>query len=354
MSRRVYSKDIKLQVVALKERGTAQKDISNQLNIDKSVVSRILSRYESRGFVDNRPKTGRPRKTTPREDRKIVRKLKKEPLLSAKRVKNDLNLDVSTRTVQRRCVENKLLSFRVAKKPFISKKNRLDRLEFANNHLDWSIQKWKTVLFSDESKFNLKGSDGSQRVRRPIGERLKPRYCSGTVKHGGGHVMVWGAFSGQGIGPIHRIEGLMDRFMYKDILQDIMLPFAEEEMPLRWTFQQDNDPKHTSKLVKKWFTSNNITVMKWPAQSPDLNPIENLWEIVYKNLPEKNFSNRDQLFQALVNEWNGIPQTVIDKLIQSMPRRCASVIKNNGYSTKYQPFETIILFTIKFLTFLNL
>lgn len=84
----------------------------------------------------------------------------------------------------------------------------------------------------------------------------------------------------------------MDRFMYTNILKDVMLPHAEEEMPLRWRFQQDNDPKHTSRHCKTWLQQNAIEVLDWPAQSPDLNPIENLWEIVNSKINRENCSTK--------------------------------------------------------------
>lgn len=127
----------------------------------------------------------------------------------------------------------------------------------------------------------------------------------------------------------------MDRFMYRDILRDVMLPYVEEKMPLRFKFQQDNDPKHSSKVLKQVFNDEQIPVLKWPSQSPDLNPIENLWEIVDRKLRTRTYSNKDDLLAGLQEQWVNLDMNIIDKLIESMPRRCQAVIDNNSYFTKY-------------------
>lgn len=100
---------------------------------------------------------------------------------------------------------------------------------------DWSLLKItvtghiKKVVFSNESKFNLFRSDGIAYVRHPVGKRLNIKYISLTVKHGGGSIQVWGCFSGYGMGPLFRINGIMDRFLSKDILQNQMIPYLEEK-----------------------------------------------------------------------------------------------------------------------------
>lgn len=172
-------------------------------------------------------------------------------------------------------------------------------------------------------------------VRRGKGKRLDPRNCKMSYKHGGGGIMVWTCFSGSRVGPFHKIDGIMDGFMYKDILESEMLPYTEWNMPLRWVFQHDNDPKHTSKLVKDYLKDTGIEVLDWPAQSPDLNPIENLFAILKRSVSGQRFRNKEDLFQTQKMEWNNIPVSTINNLIASMPRRCAEVIKNKGSYTKY-------------------
>ena len=120
--------------------------------------------------------------------------------------------------------------------------------KFAKEHMVWPITKWRNILWTDERKVLRFGSKGRrQYVRRPPCTEYRNQYTVKTVKHGGGKIMVWGCFSYHGPGPIYRIPGIMDQQEYVNILERIMLPWAEDEMPLKWVFQQDNYPKHTSK-----------------------------------------------------------------------------------------------------------
>ena len=125
--------------------------------------------------------------------------------------------------------------------------------------MNWSREQWSKVLFSDESKFMLFGSDGIRYVRRPKSHRNDPKYQLPTVKHGGGNVMVWGYFNRDFIGPIHLID---EQKYVQDIIKDVMLPPAKDKMPRGWIFQQDNDPKHTSTLVKDFFKTKKIRLME--------------------------------------------------------------------------------------------
>ena len=104
-------------------------------------------------------------------------------------------------------------------------------MKFTKQHVHKDLSFWQNVLWTDESKFNRFGSDGKQYVRCPQNQELSLRYTLKTVKHGGGNGIVWGSFSWCRVGPLHRIQGTIDQHMYKEILKNVMLPYAEENLP---------------------------------------------------------------------------------------------------------------------------
>ena len=103
----------------------------------------------------------------------------------------------------------------------------------------------------------------------------------------------------------------------------------------RWRFQQDNDPKHTSRVAKKFLEENFPEVMDWPSNSPDLNPIENLWGIVKNRVEKRMPNNICELQQYMTEEWEKIPDEFLTNLIRSMCDRCQLVIDSNGERIDY-------------------
>ena len=338
-SRKEYSEDFRVAVVKALSRDLSQAQVSIQFDVPQQYVSRWNQAYKHRGTLKSKARPGRPRKTGTRVDSLIKRKAVANPPLTAIAINDDLRanygVELDVTTVRRRLRDVGLTARRPSRKPLVSAKNRQARVVFAKKYLNWTTEDWARVLWSDESKFNLFSSDGIQYVRRPVNQRDNIRYQVPTVKHGGGNVMVWGCFSRKEVGPLCRIQGKMDRFVYRSILAEHMISYAEENLPAGWVFQQDNDPKHTSKLVREFFGTHSVEVLDWPSQSPDLNPIEHMWEELERRVRAQNYSNLDDFFEALKKEWAQIPRSRNEKLIESMPRRCEAVIRANGYATKY-------------------
>lgn len=111
--------------------------------------------------------------------------------------------------------------------------------------------------------------------------------------------MAWSFMSRHGVGPVVQIHGRMDMEMYKDILKHHMEPNADDNMPLSYTFQQDNDPKHTSRVVKQCLSETIVNVMEWPPQNPDLNPIEHLWGDVKNAKSQQKFGSFNELWTVV-------------------------------------------------------
>lgn len=191
------------------------------------------------------------------------------------------------------------------KNPLISDINFKKRFEFAKLHKNDDIDFWKRVIFSDESKFNIFGYDGKQRLWRKPNAAMAIQNLLPTVKHGGGSVMVWGCMSIAGVGNLVFIDTAMNLYVYLNILK-ANLKTSANKMGLsgKWIFQQDNDPKHTSLIVTEWLLFNVPKQLHSPPQSPEMNPIENLWDELDRRVRKNKISNKEDLKKALADEWN--------------------------------------------------
>ncbi len=132
------------------------------------------------------------------------------------------------------------------------------------------------------------------------------------------------------------IKSTVNAAIYQEILEHFMLPSADKLYgDADFIFQQDLAPAHTAKGTKSWFNDHGVTVLDWPANTPDLNPIENLWGIVKRKMRDTRPNNADDLKATVKAAWASIPPQQCHKLITSMPRRIEAVIKAKGAPTKY-------------------
>uniref|UniRef100_A0A8C2KV30 Tc1-like transposase DDE domain-containing protein n=1 Tax=Cyprinus carpio TaxID=7962 RepID=A0A8C2KV30_CYPCA len=150
-------------------------------------------------------------------------------------------------------------------------------------------------------------------------------------------LMVWGCMSACGMGSLHIWKGTINAERYIQVLEQQMLPSRRRLFQGRpyFVFQHDLAPAHSAKTTGKWFTDHGITVLNWPANSPDLNPIENLWDIVKRKLRDARPNTLDELKAAIEASWASITPQQCHRLIASMPRRIEAVISAKGFPTKY-------------------
>uniref|UniRef100_A0A3B4UQ54 Tc1-like transposase DDE domain-containing protein n=1 Tax=Seriola dumerili TaxID=41447 RepID=A0A3B4UQ54_SERDU len=210
------------------------------------------------------------------------------------------------------------------------------RLAFANDHLDKEEDFWSSVLWSDETKIELFGHNDVSFIWRRKGEAFNPKNTIPTVKHGGGNIMLWGCFSANAPGSLITVNSTMKKEQYIKMLNNNIRQSAEKlGFGHQWTFQHNNDPKHTAKVVKKWLADKNINVLQWPSQSPDLNPIENLWRELKIRVMARRPSNLKELELIAKDEWAKIPVETCKKLVSNYRKRLIAVIANKGFSIDY-------------------
>ncbi len=169
-------------------------------------------------------------------------------------------------------------------KPLLNNRQRQKRLTWAKDKKDWTAAEWSKVMFSDESKFCISFGNQGPRVWRKRGEAQNPRCLRSSVKFPHS-VMVWGVMSSAGVGPLCFLRSKVNTAVYQEVLEHFMLPAADQLYgDADFIFQQDLAPAHSAKATSTWFKDHGFPVLNWPANSPDLNPIENLWVIVKRKM----------------------------------------------------------------------
>lgn len=327
-------------ILRLHAEGKSLSEIGKIVSKSRYTVRSVINRFKGKKNLDSKPRTGRPRKLNDKEQRCVVKFVKKDPTITsssiATQLKNQFDKTVTPRTVQNVLREAGYNSRVPRKKPYISKTNQRKRIEFAREHQNKDLDFWRTVIFSDESKFNIFRCDGRISVWRKPNTELERRNMLPTVKHGGGGVLVWGCMAASGVGELVFIEEIMDKMLYLNILKNNLSKSAEKlGLAGNYYFQQDNDPKHTAHIVREWILYNTPHTLKTPPQSPDLNPIEHLWDALDKRIRTHDIGSKAQLKQALTEEWAKIGPELTTNLVTSMPNRLKEVIKRKGFPTHY-------------------
>ena len=303
--------------------------IASKLNTTKSTVSRHIATWKACTTVEEKKPQGRPPKITPRERTFLGQCVAAQEQPTSKSLVSALltsrNVEVTPQTVRNHL---KTLGYKNSlpkKIPLITHVQQQNRLQWCIKHQQYN---WKTVWFSDETYFEINRS--TTLVWHKKGEKPNIPKSKFVVK-----IMCWGAISMHFKPNLAIVDTTMNAERYIETLQGYLLHQNSHFDKRKHVFQQDNATCHTATAVKNIFSAKKRTVLAWPANSPDLNPIENIWSILKQNVEKHKVTTKKQLIDAIQLEWGKLSIDLIRKTIESMPKRIKEVIENQGKKCSY-------------------
>ncbi|KAH0817872.1 hypothetical protein GEV33_004919 [Tenebrio molitor] len=292
--------------------------------------------HQTKGYT-RRVGSGRKRSTIARDDHFLTLTILRNRDTTAVKAQNELQkvqgVAVSERTVRIRLEEDGLSARTLAHCLLLTREHRVARLLIAHEHRNWGIEEWGRILFTDESRFCRRFLDGHQRVWRRTCKRVAQCNFVSGISFGSGSIMVWGGISMEARTELVVVNGgamTANRYI-RDILEPHVVPFAPF-IGNDSILMHDNARPHIAQIVNEYLDPVEIHHMIWPARSPDLNPIEHVWDMVGRRVKVRTPApaNLRDLSAAVIQEWQEIDQAVIQDLFEGMPRRMEAVIQARG------------------------
>ncbi|GBL86293.1 Transposable element Tcb2 transposase [Araneus ventricosus] len=282
------------------------------------VVCNLWKQFQDTGFIERKPGQGRPRATTATEDRYLSIISRRNRGDATSQLSRDLyaatGTHVSRVTVSKRLHETGLFARRPGVCVPLTSSNRRVRLAWCREHIDWSMDQWETVLSTDESRFSLNTDSQRTFIWREPGTRYLPSNAREIDHYGGGGLMVWAGIMLDGRTPLHVFERCtVTGVRYRDEILEPYVRLFRCAVGPEFILMADNARPHTALLVDEFLESRHIRRVDWPAGSPDLNPIEHIWDALGRAIATCNPPSRTikKMKTALLNEWDQLPQELV-------------------------------------------
>lgn len=330
----------RVAVIQLFRARVKSKEISQLTGVSLRTVQRICSTWVFEGRLATNKPGGSKKKFTPRMYRHLSfliardRKQTKAEIFARFR---EIYGKISDSTIKRALRKLQLFRKPCRKRQILSAKHRRARLAWTRNRRGLNMDYWQKVIFSDECKVKI-GEDGRIWVWSRSGEGYRPDLYGEEPKSPKLSVMIWGCISYNGVGTIYLTQDNINAAHYRQIIDDKLWPVISKEFPAgNCVFQQDNCSIHTAHLIKDYFKNEGISLLPWPAKSPDLNIIENLWFILKQKIKRNivHIRTLSDLEYVIIKCWREISLVYVRNLYKSIPRRLRSVQINKGHLTRY-------------------
>ena len=330
--------ETRARVVHLNQEGHSYKDIQKRLaeeGISVTVKSLYLlvAKFRQTNSVVDRPRAAAPKILNEEHYHEIDSAISENDELTSRQLRALLTekhseLSMSLSTVERARRE---LGWVVTVPKYcqlIREGNKAKRLEWCRKMLETN-ERFDDVVFTDESSIQLETQWRRCYRRKTAPRKLKPKPKHPLKVH------VWGGISKRGPTNIVIFAGIMTATRYTQILEAGLLPFANE-YPLGLRFQQDNDPKHCARYTRNFFETNNINWWPTTAESPDLNPIENVWGSMKEFLRNTYKPKRlDELKAGIKEFWKTLTPAVCTRYIEHLHTVIPAVIQQQGSPSGY-------------------
>ena len=326
------------------EMGVSRRQIAIKVKRSPTTISTIIKRWEEGHCYKRKKGSGRKKKLSAIAERYLLREILKNRRATLPQIVNMVPEKVSVSTIKR-TLHSAGFRSRVAKvKPYLSQKHLAGRLAFAKKHENWTLNDWKKVLWTDEVSFEKGKNTRRIRVWRRILEEYLPQCLVPSFKSNRSSVMIWGGIMYgkktemtffEKYGPNERRMRTTGADYVKLVYDGPLKKFIGRKRSI--VLMEDGAPIHRCNVSKAWLAKKKIKTLDWPANSPDLNPIENLWRAMKIRVQERTLPHMtlDEFRIVIKDVWNEFGAADFDKYIETMPERIQAVLKAKGGSTKW-------------------